>query len=168
MTHDKLSALVVILTATTATAFGAPPTVSPNDNDNDDTEELSTQCPDAVKGVAMTIEKREGGVAIDFKTKQKDQVAPLQHLLREAATLVEHHSKLLALHPELVDDNTQMLSLPAMDIDVRDTASGARIMVRPENPGEIGSVRAQADDLKKFWDKNPCVQGLEAAPTSNT
>ncbi len=166
MTHDKLSALVVILTATTATALAAPQTVAPKESD--DTDELAAQCPDAVKGVAMKIEKREGGVAIDFKAKQKDQVAPLQHLLREAATLVEHHSKLLALHPELVDDNTQMLSLPAMDIDVRDTANGARIMVRPENPGEIGSVRAQADDLKEFWDKNPCVQGLETAPTSNT
>ena len=111
MTQDKLSVVVTILMATTATALGAPQTVSPQHSDDSDD---AAQCPDAVRGVSMTIEKRAGGVTIDFKTKQKDQVTALQHLLREAATLVEHHSKLVALHPELVDNSTQMLALPAM------------------------------------------------------
>jgi hypothetical protein len=163
MTYDKLAAVAVVLTA--HAALGAPPTLP---NKSEDTGELGSQCPEAVRGVALSIEKREGGVTIDFSTRHKDQLPALRHLLREAATLVEHHSKLLALHPELLDNSDQMLALPAMDIDVRDTARGAKILVRPENPGEIGTVRAQADDLKEFWDKSPCVQGLEAEPTSNT
>ena len=160
MTHDKVTVVALILTASSATAIGAPPTAQPPAASPGDTTDPSIpQCPEAIRNVDLSVEKLEGGVTLQFRAKKKDQVGELRLMLRELATLVEHHSKLAALHPELVDNSQQMLVMPAVDIDVRDIASGAQIQIRPENPGEVGVIRAEADQLKQLWDDNDCVKG---------
>jgi hypothetical protein len=154
MTHDKLAAVAMILTAWSAPAIAAPP--------NEDAIEPATECPDAVRGVDLAVRKLDGGVTLEFTTKQRGQVGELRLLLRDLANIVEHHSKLIALHPDLVEDSSYMVSVPAVDIDVRDTATGARVFVRPENPGEVGTVRAEADALRDMWNKSSCVKGAGA------
>jgi len=153
MTHDKLTAVAVILTAWSAPAIGAPPSGHPSDS-----LESATECPDAVRGVDLSVRKLDGGVTLEFTTKHQARVIELRHLLRDLANIVEHHSKLIALHPDLVD-SSYMVEVPAVDIDVRDTVKGARVFVRPENPGEVGTVRAEADALVELWNKSACVTG---------
>ncbi len=150
--HVLISALVI---AWPAIAISDP--VAKNQDDE-------VKCPDAVRGVAMTVQQIDGGVTLKFTAAKKEQLTDLRLLLREAATTIEHHSKLLALHPEQLQNNPDAGAIPAVDIDVKDTAMGALVTIHPENPSQLSAVRAQAQGFEQFWAKNNCVQN-RAVPT---
>ena len=117
------------------------------------------QCPDAVRGVDMARETVRGGVAFKFTTSNRLQLPSLRALLREAATMIEHHSKLAALHPEQMPVHGGVPSFPVVDIDVKDIATGARITVHAENTDELPALRELGTAFEEFWDKNACVRG---------
>src|SRR5688572_27328473 len=58
------------------------------------------ECPEPLRGVRLSLEPVGGGVAFKFTTADKSELDDLRVLLREAATLIEYHTKLAALHPE--------------------------------------------------------------------
>jgi hypothetical protein len=156
MRHAKLAGVIAVLTATTTSAMGDPPAI------NTDEDDAHADCPQAVRGVDVSRKSIDGGVSFKFTTHDKAQLDDLRVLLREAATLIEHHSKLAALHPEQMQVNADAFVIPAVDIDVKDTPMGAQITVRAEDPTQLGEVRAQAIAFEEFWDRSTCIHGKTA------
>src|SRR5262245_43260611 len=73
-------------------------TKTPDKDSNEDS--TLTECPKPLRGVRLSLEPVNGGVTFKFTTVDKGELADLRVLLREAATLIEYHTKLGALHPE--------------------------------------------------------------------
>lgn len=155
MRHDKLAAGLAGVAALATLALAETPRMEQEARSND--------CPDAVRGVALALGTTDGGVSLRFTTTRTKQLADLRLLLREAATVIEHQSKLAALHPELVERTEDKIVLPAVDIDVTDIATGAQVIVRAENPAELGQVRTHARELEQLWGKSQCVRGKAVA-----
>ena len=102
--------------------------------DKDDKEPLKhdrkmyARVPEPLRGVQLSLEPTSGGVAVRFTTVNKGELEDLRSLLREAATLIEYHTKLAALHPE--ERQSMPDEIPAIpgrrkNIDVKDI-KGAR------------------------------------------
>ena len=111
----------------------------------------------------MAVREVGSGVSISFSTKRAEQVAPLRLLLREVAIMIEHQSKLAALHPELVEAGPGQIVLPAVDIDVRDTAAGALVSVSAENLADLEPLRTHARELEQIWRESTCVKETQAS-----
>jgi len=122
-------------------------------------EDLLSECPEPLRGVQLSLEPVSGGVAVKFTTTNKKELDDLRSLLREAATLIEYHTKLAALHPEERQSLPNEVVIPAVDIDVKDIRGGAQIIIRPDDPSEISEVRAQARKLEEAWGESPCMKG---------
>ncbi len=136
----------------TATSFA-------DDKDQTKDADLLTECPEPLRGVELSLEPVSGGVAVKFTTRNKKELDDLRSLLREAATLIEYHTKLAALHPEERQSLPNEVVIPAVDIDVKDIRGGAQIIIRPDDPSEISEVRAQARKLEEAWGESPCMTG---------
>jgi len=173
MRHDKLAAAFVVMLSTSAMAQTAKknvPAQTPKQNAPAQTTNKNasdkTECPEAVRGADIVVQDVDGGVSLTFTTPKPKQVADLRKLVREAGTVVEHQTKLAALHPELVDKSSAKTVIPAVDIDVKDVSTGAQAMVRAEDPKQLAEVRSHAHQLEQEWDKSACVQA--AKPPAGT
>jgi hypothetical protein len=114
------------------------------------------ECPESVRGVTIGVKERPGAVVLTFTTTEKKHVSDLQILVREAAAYVEFRSKMAELHAEamLAFDDTPV---PAVDIAVKDVASGAEATVRAEDAQDYPVVVAQARKLKQLWEESRCL-----------
>lgn len=158
MSHRVAFVAVLGLLGSTAITT-AEPFPQLKDNDEEETEDKTlTECPEPLRGVRLQLEPVGGGVTFKFTTSDKASLADLRVLLREAATLIEYHTKLEALHPESRQPLPDEVVIPAVDIDVKDIANGAQITVRPDDPDEVSSVRAQAKRLEEAWDESSCAK----------
>lgn len=153
MRHANLAGVIAVMSAMTTTAVADPTAIE---------NEADTECPQAVRGVDVSRKSIDGGVSFKFIAHDKKQLDDLRLLLREAATLIEHHSKLAALHPEQMQVNAESFAIPAVDIDVKDITMGAQITVRAEDPKQLDEVRAQALAFEEFWDRSSCTKGTSA------
>lgn len=164
--HDKLSvsfALAAVAWAPTALAK-PPPQPSPQQRSapiQEDESEDEEECPEAVRGVDLALIPVSGGARMDFTTKHKDQVDDLRMLLREAGATMEYHSKLIALHPDLVSSEDEVI--PPVNVEAKDLPNGIEVTVRAETPSDASRVMQHARKLKEAWGTNECVREAPSA-----
>lgn len=116
-------------------------------------------CPTEVRGVRITSMTLRDGVAFKFTVAKHTQILGLRSLLREAASIIEHESKLAALHPDpdVMPTSTGEGSIPALDISVRNTPTGAIVSVRPEEVTRVALIQNNARNFELFWSTHTCV-----------
>lgn len=151
----KLVLVAATLVATVATARA----------DSDATDER--ECPAEVRGVSIASSVTRGGVAFTFRAANPRQLPALRSLLREAAAIIEHQSRLAALHPEVMPTSDGDGAVSALDIAVKDTPTGAIVTVRPEERAFIWTLQRNARELERFWSTHACVSTpmmAQAAP----
>ncbi len=107
-------------------------------------------CPDVLRDVSLSLAQSTGGATIDFTTDDKHAVADLRKLLREVSATLEYQSKLAALHPELVDADSE--PIPPVHIIVRDTPNGAQVILRSEDARDAKKVLVHARKFQSAWD----------------
>lgn len=132
----------------------ALPAVAAADSSDD---EKATDCPAAIQGVKITVTRSPRGAVLDFTNPAKANLSDLRQLLREAAATLEYHSKLAALHPELIGKNDDVL--PPVDVTVKETEKGARLTIQAEDPGDATKVRTHVHHLESAWHADACVNG---------
>lgn len=163
--HDKLSvpfALAALAWAPAALAKPPPrsaPQQQPIPIQEDESDE--EECPEAVRGVDLALIPVSGGARMDFTTKHKEQVDDLRLLLREAGATMEYHSKLIALHPDLVSSEDEVI--PPVDVEVKDLPNGIEVTIRAESSSDASRVIQHARKLKEAWGTNECVRESTSA-----
>ncbi len=128
------------------------------------------KCPSEVRGVRITSSVLRDGVAFTFVVAKPTQLAGLRSLLREAATLIEHESKLAALHPDpdIMPTSDGDGAIPALDISVRNTPTGAIVSVRPEVARQVALIQYNARNFELFWSSHTCVDTPKMAKPAVT
>jgi hypothetical protein len=121
-------------------------------------------CPEAVRGVDVALSPVSDGVALVFTAPEKKQQKELTKLLREAGAMIEYHSKMAALHPELERPEFADDVVPPVDISITEVPKGAKVNIKVENPADRASMVAQAKEFERTWAKNKCVTGSAKAP----
>jgi hypothetical protein len=157
--HDKLSvpfALAVLAWAPAALARPPQQQIQVQEDESEDEE-----CPEAVRGVELALIPVSGGARMDFTTKHKDQLDDLRLLLREAGATMEYHSKLIALHPDLVSSEDEVI--PPVNVEAKDLPNGIEVTIRAETPGDANRVMQHARKLKEAWGENECVRTATGA-----
>jgi hypothetical protein len=117
------------------------------------------KCPSEVRGVRVASSRIRDGVAFTFTVAKPTQLSGLRSLLRDAAMIIEHDSRLAALHP---DPDVMPMSdgdgaVPALDISIRNTPTGAIVSVRPEEPTHVALLQHNARNFELFWSSHTCV-----------
>jgi hypothetical protein len=144
-----LAALAIALTPVVAAAQPASP---------------KSDCPEAVRGVDVALSPASDGVALVFTTPEKKQAKELTKLLREAGAMIEYHSKMAALHPELERPEFADDVVPPVDISITEVPKGAKVNIKVENPADRAGMVAQAKEFERTWQKNKCVTGAAKSP----
>ena len=146
----------VVIAASAAASFADP--VNPDER----------KCPTEVRGVRITSMALRDGVAFMFTVAKPNQLRGLRSLLREAATIVEHESKLASLHPDpdVMPASNGDGSIPALDITVPNTPKGAMVSVRPEEASRIALIQQNARNFELFWSTHTCVDTPKMAARS--
>lgn len=134
----KLVLLAALICAGSSHRLAAQP-----DDDDDD-------CPDVLRDVSLSLAQSTGGATIDFTTDDKQAVGDLRKLLREVSATLEYQSKLAALHPELVDADSE--PIPPVHITVRNTPNGAQVILRSEDARDAKKVLVHARKFQSAWD----------------
>jgi hypothetical protein len=142
----------VVLAGLAIAASAAPTLADPGDTDE-------RECPTEVRGVRIASSVLRDGVAFTFTVAKPGQLSALRSLLREAASILEHDSKIAALHPDpdIMPASDGSGSIPALDISVRNTPTGAIVSVRPEEEKRIGLIQQNARSFELFWSTHDCV-----------
>lgn len=156
--HRPYKVLLSTLVLSLTTAAGAEPV--PTDTDKQQSEE----CPNAVRGVELSLKQVPGGVTLQFLAPDTSQRIELERMLREAGALVEYQSKLAALRPGQVLSHDGS-AIPAVDIEVRPTKRGADVIIQAEQRSDAATVVAHAKSLKELWDGNACVHSMSVQST---
>lgn len=166
--HDKLSVpFALAALAWAPAALASPPPRSPShqpiqaQGQGEDEADEEEECPEAVRGVDLALTPVSGGARMDFTTKRKDQLEDLRLLLREAGATMEYHSKLVALHPDLVSSEDEVI--PPVDVEAKDLPNGIAVTIRAENAADGSKVLRHARKLKEAWGTNECVRGEASA-----
>jgi hypothetical protein len=147
--------LRVLATAAAVLSLGGPAIADPIAIDTDG--ESADKCPEAVRGVEMSVKKIPGGVQLDFSAPEATQRGGLQRLVKEVSAMIEYYSKLAALDPEttLAHDG---VAIPAVDIKVHETDHGAQATIHADERKDVPTLMEQAKSFKQFWDTNACIQ----------
>jgi hypothetical protein len=130
-------------------------------------EEPARQCPTVLRGVALVIRPIAGGVALDFMTPRQHEVPALRGQLREAALVLEQHSKTF-LRPAAATAEPRGVRIPPLDISVNDVAAGARVIIRTQRARDTPELLDLAHSLELFWERSDCNEDMRArrpAPT---
>lgn len=125
-------------------ALAAPPVVIPDE---------ARRCPEVMRGVSLELRPISGGVALEFTSGRTSQVAELREQLREAARVVEAHSK---APRHIHASNSERVRLPPLDISVNDVESGARVVVRAQRARDLPEVLELAHVLQLIWSRSDC------------
>ena len=115
------------------------------------------ECPTEVKGVRISAMPIRDGVAFKFSVAKATQLPGLRALLREAAAIIEHQTRVAALHPEMMPLADGEGAVTALDISVKDTPSGAMVTVRPDDKVFVSTMQRNAHQFEKFWSAHECV-----------
>lgn len=115
------------------------------------------ECPSEVRGVRISSHAVRGGVAFTFTAPKATQLPGLRSLLREAAAIVEHQTKLAALHPEVMPTSDAADSIAGLDISVKNVPMGAIVTVRPDDTLHVALLQQNARGFERFWATHACV-----------
>ncbi len=121
-----------------------PPVIIPDE---------ARQCPEVMRGVSLVFRPISGGVALVFTSPRARQVDELRDQLREAAHVVEAHSKAVK---HINASNSDQVRLPPLDISVNDVESGARVVVRAQRARDLPEVLELAHVLQLIWSRSDC------------
>jgi len=150
----RIAAAVAVLTATSIGNAG-PPQVVPYEDPGED----ARRCPEVMRGVALVFRPIEGGIVLEFTSPRQQQVPELRQQLREAAVVVEQHSK----EPVPMDaSEPEQVRIPPLDISVNDVGAGARVIIRAQRAGDIPEVLELARALEMFWLNSDCNEEVGA------
>lgn len=140
-----------------ALVFAIALTTSPVGADPMDSDER--ECPAEVRGVRITSAAMNGGVVFTFTARRATQVPALRSLLREAAVIIEQHTKIAALHPDpdVMPGSDNDGLVPALDISVKNSNTGVIVTVRPEEKSQMNLLRIGARNFELFWSTHRCV-----------
>lgn len=109
-------------------------------------------CPEAFRGSVLRAADVDGGVTLQFTTREAAHVDKLRELVRGMARIVEEHVR-GPLEPDPDPDE----ALPPMHLRVTDLPTGALVTVVPDDVRDLPVVRAQARVVERFWAKWPCT-----------
>ncbi len=146
--REKLAILVAVGTMASSSALRAQPLGGRSDD-----------CPDLLRDVTLTVAPSTGGATIDFTTDDRHDVARLRALIREVSATLEYQSKLAALHPDLLEPDTEVI--PPVHIVVRDTPNGARAVMHSEDTRDSKRVLVHAQKFQAAWDASGCVTRID-------
>jgi hypothetical protein len=119
---------------------------------------LDIQCPTSLFGVDLSLEPAPGGIVLEFTRPSTDYVREFRKIVRDAAQVVEQHTKM-----KVLNTNTDELHLPDVKVTVTDTKSGARVFVKAKNAKDVKQLRRQALAFEQFWDDFECVTGPQSS-----
>lgn len=111
--------------------------------------DVAYECPPVMRGVSLVLKSVDGGVTIDFTSRRGDQARELRRQLRDAAVVIELHSK-------APKDEPVAVTIPPIDISVDDVGAGARVTIRPERAQDIGELRELAQAFEAIWLRANC------------
>jgi hypothetical protein len=151
----RIAAAVAVLTASAVGSAGPPPRVVPYD----EPRESVRQCPEVMRGVALVFRPITGGIAIEFSSPRQYQVPELRQQLREAAIVVEQHSK-APLPVSAIDEDPEAARIPPLDISVNDVGAGARVIIRARRARDIPEILELARALELFWLHSDCNEDV--------
>ncbi len=129
----------------------------------------AAECPELLRGVNMSLQQVEGGMAFTFITPRKTEVSELQEMLRMSAVIVEQHSQEAALDTTEMADFSTIELLP-VDIATEDLRAGARVTVLAERTADTSEIRRQARKFELVWTRSSCagdapmLEKVEKAP----
>jgi hypothetical protein len=115
------------------------------------------ECPEIMRGLALTVRDVKGGIELEITTPQTDRVPVLREEARAAATELEKRSQ-ESKSTKTMSTNIDEPQLPPMTIAVRDIATGVRVTVRPERTADLDTVRRGGRGLQEFWTGANCAQ----------
>lgn len=118
-------------------------------------------CPAYVRGAKLSVRDIDGGVAFEITTGTAAYVEDLRQMLRELASIVEHHARALAADPHPAEN---AVPIPPVDIVVKDIPQGVVVTVRARQVTNVGLVRHQAHGVEKLWERSRCVNPRGAPP----
>jgi hypothetical protein len=149
-------AAAVAVVAASAVGSAGPPQVVPYEE-----AEAERQCPEVMRGVALVFRPIAGGVMLEFTSPRQHEVPELRQQLREAAVVVEQHSK--APMPASLDAaDPEAARIPPLDISVNDVGAGARVLIRAQRARVIPEVLELARALELFWLHSDCNEEVGA------
>jgi hypothetical protein len=154
----RIAAAVAVLTASTAASAG-PPKVVPYD----EVREEDRQCPEVMRGVALIFRPIPGGVILEFTSPRQHEVAELRQQLREAAIVIEQHSK-APIRVSKSESEEEAARIPPLDISVNDVGAGARVVIRAQRARDVPELLELARALELFWAHSDCHDEVGARP----
>ncbi len=123
----------------------------------DVTQPDERECPAEVRGVRITSMPTRDGVAFMFTVAKRTQLPGLRSLLRDAAAIIEHRTRVAALHPEVMPMSDGEGGVTALAITVKNTPTGAMVTVRPEDRVFVTQMQRNAREFEMFWSSHECV-----------
>lgn len=118
-------ALIMAVGAAAAAALAAaPPTAW---------SQPASRCPHAAADTTITTEDTDDGVVLEFRTETGDVDALRAHVRHMAAMHEDGGGRMRGLPP-----------MPAATVEVEDLDDGARLVLRPEDPGDLDALREHA------------------------
>lgn len=112
------------------------------------------QCPEVLRGVAFVVRPVAGGVALEFTSPRQHEVPELREQLRDAALVIEMHSK-ASMQP-VSDPAETGVRIPPVEISVNDVAAGARVIIRAQRAGDLPALLELVGALEVFWARSDC------------
>lgn len=151
-----VAAAVAALTAGTV-AIAGPPQVVPYEPP----QQEARRCPEVMRGVALIFRPIPGGIALEFSSPRQHEVPELRKQLREAALVVEQHSK---APMQVSVDDAESIRIPPLDISVNDAGAGARVVIRAQRARDVPELLELARALELFWAHSDCHDEVGARP----
>ena len=115
--------------------------------------ELHNDCPIAMRRATVATKVVTGGVDIEFKTPIRHNLPALRAMVREAAMVIELHSRDI----KRISAGEPHHDFPAVDVWVKDIAAGVRVRILAERTKDISELRALALGFQQAWLTSDCV-----------
>lgn len=130
--------------------------LEPNESRAQDIPSVSEEsdCPLPLRGSSVTSTPIKRGVELVFTSATSAQVAGLRAHLREVATVVEQQTKLARASNEPDAD-----SIPLLDINVKNSAFGARVIIKTQKPLDVMALQDLGQGLQDAWPESSCGLG---------
>jgi hypothetical protein len=151
-----VAAAVAALTVGTVASAG-PPQVVPYEPP----QVQAQRCPEVMRGVALVFRPIPGGIALEFSSPRQHEVPELRKQLREAALVVEQHSK---APMQVSAGDSESIRIPPLDISVNDVGAGARVVIRAQRARDVPELLELARALELFWAHSDCHEEIGTRP----
>lgn len=117
-----------------------------------DRDEMMRMCPMQVPGASVAVADVDGGVAVRYRSDQADQVEDLRGRVRRMA---ERHRTMHQRHAQHdgAAEGGRMMMMPPATATVEEIPQGARVVLRPQDAGDLADLRRHARKHAKRAEK---------------